>query len=131
MKPPIGPDVPAALDTAQAYTKQQYPEPLALTDAASILIAATDRNAYTLLATSGVGNTPRALANATGVAAGMSWTIAFTNDTGARDLTFGANYSWGDETPPTFTGQGVGEITLLTFFALSATKVVVTALTGH
>jgi hypothetical protein len=120
----------AILDAVQAYTKQQYPTPLALTDALNIAIAATARNAYTLLATGGVGAT-REIDNATAVLAGMSWTIAFTNDTGARDLTFGANYSWGDETPPTFTGQGAGEITLLTFYALSPTKVVVTALTGH
>ena len=130
MKPSIGEHPPAGLDSVQEFTKQQYPEPLALTDAANIAITATARNAYTLLATGGVGAT-REIDNATGVVAAMSWTIAFTNDTGARDLTFGTNYSWGDETPPTFTGQAAGEITLLTFFALSPTKVVVTALTGH
>lgn len=120
----------AGLNVVQAFTKQQHPTPLALTDAANIALVATDRNAYTLLSTGGVGAT-REIDNATGVAAGMNWTIAFTNDTGGRDLTLGANYSWGDETPPTFTAQGAGEITLLTFYALSPTKVVVTALTGH
>jgi hypothetical protein len=120
----------ATLDAIQAYTKQQHPTPLVLTDAANIALAATARNAYTLLATGGVGAT-REIDNASVVLAGMSWTIAFTNDTGARDLTFGANYSWGDETPTVFTGQAAGEITLLTFFALSPTKVVITALTGH
>jgi hypothetical protein len=119
----------AALDVVQAYTKQQHPTPLALTDTANIAIAATDRNAYTLAA--GAAGATREIDNATAVLAGMSWTIAFTNDTGARDLTFGSNYSWGDETPPTFTTQGAGEITLLTFYALSPTKVVITALTGH
>jgi len=120
----------AILDAIQAYTKQQYSEPLTLTDAANIAIAATARNAYTLLATGGVGAT-REIDNATGALAGMSWTLAFTNDTGARDLTFGTNYSWGDETPPTFTAQAAGEITLLTFFVLSPTKIALTALTGH
>lgn len=131
MKPPIGADAPAGLTVEQAYTKQQYPTPLVLTDAAAIAIDPGDRNAFTLLATVGIGDTPRVLNNPTDAVAGMSWTLAFTNDTGARDLTFGANYSWGDETPPVFTTQGAGEITLLTFYALSPTKIVVTALTGH
>jgi len=91
----------AALATSQSFTKGQAVTSVALTDAATVAIDASLSNNFTLLATSGVGNT-RQLGNPTNLKDGQVITVKYKQDaTGNRDLTYASKYKWASGTPPT------------------------------
>jgi hypothetical protein len=120
----------AALGVAQQFTKNQHSLPVALVDAATVLINAPDSNVFTLTATGGVGAT-RELDNPSGLVAGMTWTVHFIQDgTGGRALTYDTFYDFGDEGLPDHTTDGANKYSIITCVAQSATKIAATALKG-
>lgn len=100
---------------------------IALTDAATIAVDASLSNKYkvTLTAT-------RVLGNPTNVAEGDTWSIVVIQDgTGGWNLTYEANYDWGDEGAPDISTDAAGEKNIISFYALSPTHIVATMQTGY
>lgn len=119
-----------ALEDSNSWGKNQFADPLALTDASAVAIVASDRQIFELLATSGIGAT-RTLANPTGLSKGMTWQVWFIQDSiGGRALLFNTYYGWGDEGVPDFTGQNANIVNIISCVAYSTIKIGCTVLTG-
>jgi len=100
---------------------------IALTDAATIAVNAALSNKYkvTLTAT-------RVLGNPTNVVEGDTWSVVVIQDgTGGWNLTYEANYDWGDEGAPDISTDAAGEQNIISFYALSPTHVIATMQTGY
>ena len=117
----------ALLAAVNAWIAAQNPTIEVLAYAATIAINATLSNAYAVtLTAAGI------LGNPTGpVVRAMSWTVEIIQGgTGGFALTFDSNYvgpaSSTGTTPLDTTGDAPGKIRILTFYALSATKIAVT-----
>lgn len=95
----------------QAQTNVQ-----ALTDAATVTVNLNSGTHMTLLATAGVGAT-RALGNPTNMVAGTMVVLKYTQDgAGGRALTFGSAYKFVGGSAPTFGGQALNAVNVLTFW---------------
>lgn len=110
----------ARTDAAQTFTGQQKTGVTALTDAASIAIDASANKGFSV--TLG-GN--RTLANPTNVAANDSWIVVVTQGgAGLHTLYFDTNYV-GAGTGVDTSSDVTGSQRVFSFYAISATKIVV------
>jgi hypothetical protein len=112
----------AKTNVSQTFTGNQATNVTELADAATIAVDASLNNAFKVTITD-----DRELGNPTNAVEGMAWVVRVTQDaTGGRALTFGANYVGPAITDPLDTsGDAADSERLLSFYALSATKIIV------
>ena len=117
----------ARTDDSQTFTGAQNTGITTLTDAAVILIDAESNGSYKVT----LGGA-RQLDNPTNLAAGMSWTLRVIQDgTGSRALTFDTFYDFGDDNTAVDTSaDAASKERLLTFYAVTTTKVLVSDAVG-
>ena len=116
----------AKTNVAQSFSKGQRGTPVALTDAASVVVDLSLGNNFTLLCTSSVGAT-RALANPTNAVAGQSGLITVTQASGGGNaLTFSSNYKFAGGSPgaPQLTTNG-NAVDVLPYTVKSTTEIVI------
>jgi hypothetical protein len=123
----VSDDDVAGLGTSQQFTKNQRGAVVTLTYASPIAIDASLGNNFEVTLT----DTTTELDNPTNLVKGMTWLVHVIQDgSGGRALTFDTFYDWGDEGAPTISALGIGESAILSFYAMTTTKIAATAIMG-
>ncbi len=112
----------AQLGATQTFTGAQQTGRTTLTPASPTLINAAANNDFELTL-----DAARQLDNPTDLAAGMSWTVRIIQGgAGTFALTFDTFYEFGDDlSAPDTSGDATGKERLLSFYAITATRVLV------
>lgn len=110
----------ARSDAAQTFTGAQNTGVTTLADASPILVDAEDNSSFVV--TLGAA---RQLDNPTNLVAGMSWVVrVIQGGAGTFALTFDTYYEFGAAGAPDTSADATAEERLLTFFAITATRVI-------
>lgn len=126
--PHVPPDADTAFtDVAQAFTKNQYTVPVALTWGANVAIDASASGVFTLTLTGATAE----LSNPTNLVAGQSFMVVVTQDgDGGRELTFDTKYSFGAVGAPDLTTSLLNVVDIVSCHVVSTTKIACTVLRG-
>ncbi len=118
---------PALIGEVNAFSRQQFTTPFALTYGANIATNAQLSNNFTVTLT----GASAVLDNPTNVVAGMAFTFFVTQDgTGGRALTFGSNFSFGAVGTPLISTSLLNVTDVISCYALSPTKILCSVMRG-